>query len=41
MLSELEIHAALPAQDLDRAKEFYAEQLGFTPASESPGAVDY
>jgi catechol 2,3-dioxygenase-like lactoylglutathione lyase family enzyme len=41
MLSELEVHAALPVQDLERAKRFYAERLGFTPYSETPGAVDY
>ena len=41
MLSELEIHAALPAQDLARAKQFYAEKLGLTPLSETPAALDY
>ena len=41
MLSELEVHAALPVQDLERAKRFYAERLGFTPYSETPGTVDY
>lgn len=41
MLTELEIHAALPVQDMERAKQFYAETLGLTPFAESPGAVDY
>jgi catechol 2,3-dioxygenase-like lactoylglutathione lyase family enzyme len=41
MLSELEVHASLPVQDLERAKRFYAERLGFIPFSETPGAVDY
>lgn len=41
MLTKLEIHAALPVQDLDRAKKFYAEKLGFTPISETPAGVDY
>ena len=41
MLSKLEIHAALPVQDLARAKQFYAEKLGFTPISETPAGLDY
>jgi catechol 2,3-dioxygenase-like lactoylglutathione lyase family enzyme len=41
MLSKLEIHAALPAQDLKRAKQFYAEKLGLTPKSELPGGLMY
>ena len=41
MLTELEIHAALPVRDMERAKRFYAEKLGLSPFAESPGAVDY
>lgn len=41
MLTKLEIHAALPVQDLARAKQFYAEKLGFTPISETPAGLDY
>jgi catechol 2,3-dioxygenase-like lactoylglutathione lyase family enzyme len=41
MLSELEIHAALPVQDLARAKQFYAEKLGFSPVRETPAGLDY
>jgi catechol 2,3-dioxygenase-like lactoylglutathione lyase family enzyme len=31
----------LPAQDLDRAREFYAEKLGLEPADERPGGLLY
>lgn len=41
MLSKLEIHAALPVQDLARAKQFYADILGLTPISETSAGVDY
>jgi len=41
MLQDLEIHAALPVQDMARAKRYYSEQLGLTPFEESPGAIDY
>jgi catechol-2,3-dioxygenase len=33
--------ATLPAQDLDRAKTFYADRLGFTPTSEDRAGVHY
>jgi len=41
MLANLEIHATIPARDLARAKQFYAEKLGLTPASETPGGLIY
>ena len=41
MLANLEIHATIPASDLARAKQFYAEQLGFAPARETPGGLIY
>ena len=41
MLANLEIHATIPASDLARAKQFYAEQLGFTSARETPGGLIY
>ena len=41
MLKDLRTHTTLPAADLDRAKNFYAEKLGLTPATESPGGVFY
>ncbi|GAA3042958.1 VOC family protein [Pseudonocardia yunnanensis] len=31
----------LPAQDLDRARAFYAEKLGLEPAEERPGGLLY
>jgi catechol 2,3-dioxygenase-like lactoylglutathione lyase family enzyme len=31
----------LPAQDLDRARAFYAEKLGLEPADERPGGLLY
>lgn len=34
MLSELEIHAVLPAKDLQRARAFYKEKLGLEPTDE-------
>jgi catechol 2,3-dioxygenase-like lactoylglutathione lyase family enzyme len=37
MLAELEIHATIPASDLARAKKFYQEKLGLTPAGNIPG----
>ena len=37
MLAELEIHATIPASDLARARKFYQEKLGLTPAEEAPG----
>jgi len=31
----------LPAQDLDRARAFYAEKLGLEPSDERPGGILY
>ena len=41
MLSEYPIHAALPATDLQRAKRYYADQLGLSPESEGPDGLFY
>lgn len=41
MLAKWEVHAALPAQDLARARRFYAEKLALTPAEETPGGLVY
>jgi predicted enzyme related to lactoylglutathione lyase len=41
MLSQAEIHAAIPAQDLERARTFYETVLGLKPASVAPGAIFY
>jgi catechol 2,3-dioxygenase-like lactoylglutathione lyase family enzyme len=41
MLANHPTHATLPASDLGRAKQFYAEKLGLTPESETPGGIFY
>jgi catechol 2,3-dioxygenase-like lactoylglutathione lyase family enzyme len=41
MLSPHEVATRLPAQNLERAKAFYADKLGLTPAEERPGGVLY
>ncbi len=41
MLANLEAHATVPVADLERARKFYAEKLGLTPESESPGGLTY
>jgi catechol 2,3-dioxygenase-like lactoylglutathione lyase family enzyme len=41
MLSKLEFHATLPAKDMNRAKQFYAEKLGMNPSTESPAGAIY
>lgn len=41
MLKVKRVGAALPAQDLDRARQFYEEKLGFKPMAEQPGGVGY
>jgi catechol 2,3-dioxygenase-like lactoylglutathione lyase family enzyme len=41
MLAEAPVHTTLPAQDLERAKRFYSEKLGLTPARELPGGAFY
>jgi predicted enzyme related to lactoylglutathione lyase len=41
MLSSARCQAALPAADLDRARRFYEETLGFIPADIQPGGVRY
>src|SRR5215207_8072724 len=35
------VAARLPAQDLERARRFYAEKLGLEPAEERPGGLRY
>ncbi len=37
MLKQARVAATLPAQDLKRAKAFYAEKLGLTPTREEAG----
>jgi catechol 2,3-dioxygenase-like lactoylglutathione lyase family enzyme len=41
MFANRPVYATLPAADLNRAKRFYAEKLGLTPASEAPGGIFY
>jgi catechol 2,3-dioxygenase-like lactoylglutathione lyase family enzyme len=31
----------IPASDLERAKKWYADMLGFTPKSEAPAGIEY
>ena len=40
-LEQAMAEATLPAQDLDRARTFYSDRLGFTPISEGPVGIRY
>ena len=37
MLNDSKVEANIPASDIGRARDFYADKLGLTPASELPG----
>ena len=41
MLDQARVATRLPAQDLDRARRFYAEKLGLEPTEERPGGLRY
>src|ERR687889_2490353 len=41
MLSSGRVATRLPAQDLERARRFYAEKLGLEPVEERPGGLLY
>ena len=41
MLSDAHVATRLPAQDLDRARRFYAEKLGLEPVDQRPGGLLY
>ncbi|MDX3136467.1 VOC family protein, partial [Streptomyces europaeiscabiei] len=41
ILARGRVATRLPAQDLDRARRFYAEKLGLEPADERPGGLLY
>lgn len=41
MLGDARIANRLPAQDLERARAFYAEKLGLEPVEERPGGLRY
>jgi catechol 2,3-dioxygenase-like lactoylglutathione lyase family enzyme len=40
-LARGEVQTRLPAQDLERARRFYAEKLGLHPVEERPGGLRY
>ncbi|HEY7564354.1 MAG TPA: VOC family protein [Acidimicrobiia bacterium] len=39
MLNEFKVHPTLPAVDLERARGFYRDKLGFVVETENPAAV--
>ena len=41
MLTTSKVTANVPVSDLDRARRFYADVLGLTPANENPGGLVY
>lgn len=41
MLDTSDVATRLPAQDLERARAFYAEKLGLLPVEERPGGLRY
>jgi catechol 2,3-dioxygenase-like lactoylglutathione lyase family enzyme len=41
MLDDSDVSARLPAQDLARARAFYADKLGLEPVAERPGGLLY
>ncbi len=41
MLGNSDVYATIPAQDLQRARSFYADKLGLTPAEERPEGLRY
>jgi catechol 2,3-dioxygenase-like lactoylglutathione lyase family enzyme len=41
MLESSDVAARIPAQDLERARSFYADKLGLTPVEERPGGLRY
>ena len=41
MLQSSPMYAYLPAQDVDRARQFYERKLGFKPREENAGGVVY
>lgn len=41
MLRSSKVAARIPAGNLERAKAFYADKLGLTPAEERPGGLRY
>jgi catechol 2,3-dioxygenase-like lactoylglutathione lyase family enzyme len=41
VLKDGRVATRIPAQDLDRARRFYAEKLGLEPSEERPGGLLY
>lgn len=41
MLDGANVYATIPAQDLQRARTFYADKLGLQPAEEGPDGLRY
>jgi catechol 2,3-dioxygenase-like lactoylglutathione lyase family enzyme len=41
MLADASVATRLPAQDLERARAFYADRLGLEPSEERPGGLLY
>jgi catechol 2,3-dioxygenase-like lactoylglutathione lyase family enzyme len=41
MLKKAHVEATMPAQDINRAKAFYADKLGLQPTQEDPGGLQY
>jgi catechol 2,3-dioxygenase-like lactoylglutathione lyase family enzyme len=41
VLAESNVASRIPAQDLSRARAFYAEKLGLEPVEERPGGLRY
>ena len=41
MLNDSDVSTRLPAQDLARARAFYAQKLGLEPVEERPGGLRY
>jgi catechol 2,3-dioxygenase-like lactoylglutathione lyase family enzyme len=41
MLDKADVYATIPAQNLERAKSFYADKLGLKPEQERPEGLRY
>jgi catechol 2,3-dioxygenase-like lactoylglutathione lyase family enzyme len=41
MINDRRTHTTLPAADIERAKRWYQEKLGLSPATEGPNGVFY
>jgi len=41
VLTQCRVHSTIPAADIDRARRWYADRLGFEPGRELPGGLMY